>query len=113
MALPDLSELDLTAEQIAEETCTVAQAAELLGCTQQNLNQVINRGALPAWRLDGTRRVMVDDMLDSQAGRAQADRLADERHRLAWLGVHLAAEGEGACAGGGCAHWTHESPADE
>jgi hypothetical protein len=110
MALPPLSELELTADEMADEVVSVSQAAELLEISQQAINQAVVRGSLPAFQHEGQRAILLDDLAASRAGRAQAARLADERHRLDWLGVHLAAEGE--CSGAGCLHWTHEGPAD-
>ena len=84
-SLPSLEELELTAEQIAEETVTVAQAAELTGVSVQAIDQLIVRGSLVAYRdAKGRRVITVDDLVDSRPARRQANRLAEERERRAW-----------------------------
>jgi hypothetical protein len=71
-SLPSLEELELTAEQIEEETVTVSQAAELLGIRPQAVQQLILRGSLAAFRdARGRRVITVDDLAETRAARRQ------------------------------------------
>lgn len=80
-SLPSLDELELTAEQIEEETVTVAQAAELTGVSVQAIDQLIVRGSLVAYRDTRDRRVItLDDLADSAPGRRQAAQAAQARY---------------------------------
>jgi excisionase family DNA binding protein len=84
-ALPSLDELELTAEQIAEETVTVAQAAELTGVSVQAINQLIVRGSLVAYRdAKGRRVITLVDLIDSAPSRRQANRLAEAERLEFW-----------------------------
>jgi excisionase family DNA binding protein len=84
-SLPSLDELELTAEQIEEETVTVAQAAELTGVSVQAIDQLIVRGSLVAYRDTRGRRVItLVDLVESAPSRRQADRLAEAERLEFW-----------------------------
>ena len=94
-ALPRLSSM-VNKRDRAELAMTVAEAADLTGVTQQAINQLINRGSLPAYRADGKRWVLVVDLVESAPARRQAaqeaelaTRRADHDYRVAhpWPGV--------------------------
>jgi hypothetical protein len=79
LALPELSSMVDEADR-DERAMTVSEAADLLECSQQNLNQRILAGALPAYRgPDGRRWVLIDDLLSTHAARAQAEQLHIEQ----------------------------------
>jgi hypothetical protein len=77
-ALPSLDELELDGP-VDEHAVPLAAATELVGVTQQALNQLVNRGTLPAYRDARGRRVcLLDDLLDSAPGRRQAAQVAEQ-----------------------------------
>jgi excisionase family DNA binding protein len=91
-ALPPLSSMVHKRDR-AELAMTVAEAADLVGVTQQAINQLINRGSLPAYRADGKRWVLVVDLVESAPARRQAaqeaeqawlEALSRERHENPW-----------------------------
>ena len=94
-SLPPLSSV-VDEQDRADLAVTVAEAADLVGVTQQAINQLINRGSLPAYRADGKRWVLVVDLVESAPARRQAaqaaelaTRRADHDYRVAhpWPGV--------------------------
>lgn len=100
--LPSLDELELTAEQVDEETVTVAQAAELTGVSIQAIDQLIVRGSLVAYRdTRGRRVVTLVDLVESAPSRRQANRLADEHQRRAWAEYRHATLAQPACQANG------------
>jgi hypothetical protein len=80
-SLPSLDELELTAEEIEEETVTVAQAAELTEVSVQAIDQLIVRGSLVAYRdAKGRRVITVVDLVESAPSRRQAAQVASARY---------------------------------
>jgi excisionase family DNA binding protein len=82
-SLPELSSVVDEGDR-AELAMTVAEAADLVGVTQQAINQLINRGSLPAYRADGKRWVLVVDLVESAPARRQAAQEAEQAH-IEWL----------------------------
>ncbi len=75
-SLPRLDELELEGP-VADHAVSLAEAADLVGVTQQALNQLVNRGSLPAYQHEGRRVCLLDDLLDSAPGRRQAAQVAE------------------------------------
>jgi hypothetical protein len=108
--LPALSSM-VNAKDRDELAMTVAQAADVLECSQQNINQRILSGALPAYRgPDGNRWLLVVDLCETAASKKQARRWADERMRESGdrirhnhpMPAHLLPEGTGLGCGPTC-----------
>jgi excisionase family DNA binding protein len=71
-----------------DEIVSVAEAAELTGTTQQNIQRAIKQQTLPAYRLGAKRVVLVADLAASPAAERQAARQAEIDRCRRWAAYY-------------------------
>jgi hypothetical protein len=81
--LPLLSDLGLEGP-IEDHACSVPVAAGLTGVSHQAIRVLVRRGHLAAYQHEGRTVVLLDDLAETPAARAQAEQAAEQAQLAFW-----------------------------